>query len=55
MSSSKIFMTRPHSLILDDKALLPEPLLAVALYDFEGESEMAELTFKKGQLLVCTH
>lgn len=48
-------MARPLSLILEDKALLPEPLLAVALYDFEGETEMAELTFAKGQMLVSWH
>lgn len=47
-------MTRPLSLVLEDKALLPEPLLAVALYDFEGEPEMAELTFSKGQMLVSS-
>jgi hypothetical protein len=45
-------VARPLSLMLEDKALLPEPLLAVALYDFEGENEMAELTFAKGQMLV---
>lgn len=45
-------MTRPMSLVLEDKALLPEPLLAIALYDFEGEPEMAELTFSKGQMFV---
>jgi len=52
LTSTLAAMARPMSLILEDKALLPEPLLAVALYDFEGETEMAELTFAKGQMLV---
>lgn len=54
LKSSLAAMARPMSLVLEDKALLPEPLLAVALYDFEGESELAELTFEKGQMLVST-
>lgn len=52
MKATLSAMARPMSLVLEDKALLPEPLLAVALYDFEGEPEMAELTFAKGQMLV---
>lgn len=52
VESTRIAMFRPLSLALEDKALLPEPLLAIALYDFEGEIEMAELSFTKGQMLV---
>lgn len=52
LKSTLAAMARPLSLVLEDKTLLPEPLLAVALYDFEGESDMAELTFAKGQMLV---
>lgn len=45
-------MARPHSLVLEDKVLLPEPLMAVALFDFDGDTALGELTFSKGAFLV---